>query len=218
MTAAVGKRRSRTRRAVRLFIGVLVLVGLGAAWWSVHQAMPGWYARFSYPLRYEDTINREAKRHALDPALIAAVINVESKWVPDTVSSAGAVGLMQLLPNTAAFIARQPKRPSPPPDELTDPEINITYGSWYLRYLVTNHRDLPAALAAYNAGDQNVRIWEQHAKAEGRGFDAGRDIPFPETREFVRRVLRDASVYRRAYSDELGWPVPGLARISSTSG
>jgi soluble lytic murein transglycosylase len=175
--------------------------------------MPGWYARLWYPLHHESLILEESRRHGLDPALVAAVINVESGWAPDVRSHAGAVGLMQLLPATAAFIAEQPDRPSPPVDRLTEPEVSIAYGTWYLRYLVDRHGAVPLALAAYNGGEDNVRRWEERARAEGRTLRVPQDIPFPETRSFVTKVLRDAAVYRRAYGDQLGTPVPDLARL-----
>lgn len=210
--------RSRPRLRPRTLVAVLLLALIGAGWWQAHQQMPGWYARLWYPLRHENVINEEAKRHRLDPALVAAVIDTESGWTPDVVSGAGAVGLMQLLPETARYIASRPDRPSPPPDDLTKPEVNIAYGTWYLRYLVDRHAGLAAALAAYNAGERNVAEWEDAAAADGRRFDVDRDIPFPETRSFVHKVLRNAGIYRRAYADELGAPVTGLARRRGTAG
>jgi len=204
--------RSRPRVRLRTVGALLLLALIGAGWWQTHQRMPGWYARLWYPLRHERVINEESRRHGLDPALVAAVINAESGWTPDVVSAAGAVGLMQLLPGTARYIAERPNRPSPPPDDLTRPEVNIAYGTWYLRYLVDRHGGLEAALAAYNAGERLVGEWEDAAAAGGRPFDVDRDVPFPETRSFVHKVLRDAARYRRAYGDALGPGVVGLAR------
>ena len=215
MTAALTRARPRLRLRTLVVLALLGLLAAGG--WSVHRAMPGWYARLWYPLRHESVINEQSRRHGLDPALVAAVINVESGWTPDVVSGAGAVGLMQMMPETARYIADQPDRPSPPPDRLTEPEISITYGTWYLRYLVDRHGEIPAALAAYNAGEQNVRTWEDRAAAAGRAFDVDRDVAFPETRSFVHKVLRDAGIYRRAYPDELGPAVTGLARLPGRS-
>ncbi|MFN8123172.1 MAG: lytic transglycosylase domain-containing protein [Thermoleophilia bacterium] len=210
--------RSRPRVRLRTVVGVLLLALLALGWWQTHQRMPGWYARLWYPLRHENVINEESRRHGLDPALVAAVIDTESGWTPDAVSGAGAVGLMQLLPETARYIASRPDRPSPAPGELTRPEVNIAYGTWYLRYLVDRHDGLAAALAAYNAGERNVGDWEDAAAAQGRRFDADRDIPFPETRSFVHKVLRETAIYRRAYAGELGPPVTGLARRRGSAG
>lgn len=215
MTAALT--RARPRVTPRAIVAVVLLGLLAAGLWGVHRSMPGWYARLWYPLRHESVINDQSRRHGLDPALVAAVINAESGWTPDVVSGAGAVGLMQMLPETARYIADQPNRPSPAPDRLTDPEVSITYGTWYLRYLVDRHGAVPAALAAYNAGEQNVAEWEDRAADAGRRFDVERDVPFAETRSFVRKVLRDAEIYRRAYPDELGPAVGGLARLPGGS-
>jgi soluble lytic murein transglycosylase len=192
------------RRLAWLLLALVVLGGLGAAWFQVHQTMPGWYARLWYPLEYEDAIRAESARNDLDPALVAAVINTESGFVPDSRSQEGAVGLMQLLPDTAEFVTKLSDRPSPAPDRLEVPEVNIAYGARYLRYLLDRHDgDLGLALAAYNGGEQNLKDWIGRAEAEGRELDVPDDIPFPETRGFVVKVQKAIPIYRRAYGDRL---------------
>lgn len=215
-TIAPGARgpRAGARRGLirRLAVAVVLMAALAVAWGWVHHEMPGWYARLWYPLEYEATIRHNADRYRLDGALVAGVIDSESGWVHDSTSSAGAVGLMQLLPATARFIAEQPTRPSPSPERLMEPEVNIAYGTWYLRYLIDRHDgSLPVALAAYNAGEGVVAGWERTAAAEGHAFRVPQDVPFPETRAFVEHVLDSAAIYRRAYGDRLGAPVTGLA-------
>ena len=204
--------RARPRRRRRGVVLVAVLVALAAfavAWYEVHQAMPAWYARLWYPLRYEEPIRVEAGRNNLDPALVAAVIDTESGFAPDSRSGQGAVGLMQLLPETARFVTSLPRRPSPSPDDLETPAVNIAYGARYLRYLIDRHDgSVDIALAAYNAGETNVARWLADAQARGRVLDIPDDIPFPETRSFVRRVEAAAPIYRRAYGDRLGPPTP----------
>ena len=201
-------RPRRRRRGAVLLALLVVFAAFGVAWYEVHQAMPAWYARLWYPLRYEEPIRTEAARNALDPALVAAVIDTESGFAPDSRSAEGAVGLMQLLPETARFVASLPERPSPSPDALETPEANIAYGSRYLRYLIDRHGSLDLALAAYNAGETNVARWIDEAAARGAALDVPDDIPFPETRSFVRRVEEATPIYRRAYGDRLG-PPPG---------
>jgi len=215
MTTALLPGGVRARRGGRLAVTLLVLAGLAAGWWAVHRAMPAWYARLWYPLEHESAIRQNAVRHELDPALVAAVINTESGFVPDSRSAAGAVGLMQVLPETARFIAGRPGRPSPSPERIGEPEVNIAYGTWYLRYLIDRHGSVDVALAAYNAGEGVVRGWDARARAAGRAFRVPEDVPFPETRTFVRRVRDTAPIYRRAYGDELGPAVPGLARVAA---
>jgi soluble lytic murein transglycosylase len=200
-TARAGQVRRRGRRVGAL---VLVLAAVGLAWFAIHRTMPAWYARLWYPLEYTQTIRTEAAREHLDPAFVAAVIYRESKFVPDSRSSRGAVGLMQLLPSTASFIAAQPNRPALPPDELTDPEVSIAYGAWYLRYLIDRYGSAPLALAAYNGGESNLQSWMRRARDEGRSFRVPDDIAFPETRHFVSAVADATTIYRRAYGDRLG--------------
>ncbi|MEA2277967.1 MAG: soluble lytic murein transglycosylase, partial [Solirubrobacteraceae bacterium] len=185
----------------------LALVAIvGGAWFEVHRTMPSWYARLWYPLEYEDAVRTEAARNDLDPALVAAVINTESGFVPDSRSSQGAVGLMQILPETARFIAQGPGRPSPPPDHLETPAVNIAYGSRYLRYLIDRYGTVPLALAAYNGGETNLTDWLSQASKSGKTLEIPRDIPFSETRDFVSRVLDTTPIYRRAYGDRLFVP------------
>lgn len=199
-------RRRAVRRRRRIALGVIVLAllgGLGAGWYQVHQSMPAWYARLWYPMDYEDTIVAEARRNGLDPSLVAAVIYTESGFIPDSRSTQGAVGLMQVLPSTAEFVATQPGRPSPAPDNLAAPRTNIAYGTRYLRYLVDRHDSVPLALAAYNGGEANVARWLEEARSAGVELRVPDDLPFPETRGFVRRVLEAQPIYQRAYGDRL---------------
>lgn len=197
------RRRSRRNRVAWLLFALIVVGAVGGAWLQIHRTMPAWYARLWYPLEYQDPIRTEAARYDLDPALVAAVINTESGFAPDSRSGAGAVGLMQVLPDTARFIARQPDRPSPSPERLADPEVNIAYGSRYLRYLIDRYGTVDLALAAYNGGPANVSSWLEDARAKGNTLRIPEDIPFSETRGFVSRVLRAVPIYHRAYGDRL---------------
>lgn len=196
-------RRSGRRRGIRVLVALAVLALLGGAWLQVHRTMPAWYARLWYPLEYEDAIRAEAARYDLDPALVAAVIQTESGFVPDSRSSAGAVGLMQLLPETARFVATQPDRPSPSPENLEDPAVNVAYGARYLRYLIDRYGTVPLALAAYNGGETNLTAWIDRAARNGQALVIPDDIPFSETRGFVTRVLDAVPIYHRAYGDRL---------------
>ncbi|HEV3071407.1 MAG TPA: lytic transglycosylase domain-containing protein [Solirubrobacteraceae bacterium] len=153
------------------------------------------------PLRDASIIRRQAAAKQLDPALIAAVIYAESKFEPRT-SSAGALGLMQILPETADFIAGKSGGVRFTTSDLATPAINLAYGSWYLRYLLNhyNGRELPA-IAAYNAGLANVDRWLARA---GGSLAAG-DIPFPETQAYVQRVIQAQHEYRASYPRQLGY-------------
>jgi soluble lytic murein transglycosylase len=158
---------------------------------------------FTLPLRHEDIIRQQAQEKGLDPALIAAVIYQESKFRHVT-SSAGAVGLMQILPDTAHFIAEKSGGSRFTTEDLATPQINIAYGSWYLRYLHQHYDgNTMLAVAAYNAGQSNVDKWVDAAGGES-SFDPAKDIPFPETRGYVDAVLEREKEYRTHYAEELG--------------
>jgi len=202
MTAGRRPRRVRRRRVIAA--AALGIVALGVAWGIVHKTMPAWYARLWYPLRYEDAIRVEARQNGLDPALVAGVIYRESKFSASSRSPRGAVGLMQVLPATARFIHSQSTGPRPMPARLGDPRVNIEYGTWYLRYLMSKYGSEPLALAAYNGGETNLREWLARAHARGRQLRLPDDIPFPETRAFVRSVGHARDIYRRAYGSQLG--------------
>lgn len=141
--------------------------------------------RVLWPVDFEDIVLREATIRSLDPDLIGAVIYAESRYNPNAVSPRGALGLMQIMPETGAWIARQLRLPEPADRDLLDVGLNIRFGAWYLRHLLDRFDDLEAALAAYNAGPSNVQAW--HASGTG---------PFPETTAYARRVLTARPIYR----------------------
>lgn len=155
------------------------------------------------PLRHEDVIRQQAREKGVDAALIAAVIYQESKF-RDQTSRAGARGLMQITPDTARFIARRTGGTRFEIRDLANPDINIRYGSWYLKWLLDHYEGrIPLALAAYNGGIGNVDKWVADAGGPD-AFDHAADIPFPETRHYVQEVLKRRGEYRREYRRELG--------------
>ena len=155
------------------------------------------------PLRHDDIIRQQARDKDLDPALIAAVIYEESKF-RDQTSHAGARGLMQITPQTAEYIARKSGGTHFEQGDLAKPQINIAYGSFYLRYLLDRYDgNDELAVAAYNAGETNVNRWVRQAGGPD-DFDKTDDIPFAETRSYVKNVLERRGEYRDHYGDELG--------------
>ena len=173
---------------------LVVLLGIaGAATWVV-KSEPDLYLRTRYPLEYAHIVRGHANNYDLDPALLAAVIYAESRFDPNARSDAGALGLMQLLPETARGIALRTGGTRFVVADLRDPEINVRYGSWYLDHLLDRYGDTELALAAYHAGQGNVDRWLHN----------GGSIAFPETRSYVDEVARVRRVYAKAYPDELG--------------
>jgi soluble lytic murein transglycosylase len=150
------------------------------------------------PLRHDDIIRQQAADKDLDPALIAAVIYRESKFQDGQVSSAGALGLMQITPDTADQIEKLSGGTTFETDDLADPDINISYGAFYLRHLLDLYDDNEvAALAAYNAGPGNVDSWGGSALKQS-------DIEFPETKAYVELVLEAQRSYRDNHAEDLG--------------
>jgi soluble lytic murein transglycosylase len=150
------------------------------------------------PLTHEDVIRQQAAEKGVDAALIAGVIYSESKF-SDQTSSAGARGLMQITPEAAKEIERLSGGTTFKLSDLSDPEINIRYGTFLLSELLNRYEgDEVAALAAYNAGPANVDKWG------GSGLSV-EDIPFPETRAYVNEVLEKRDAYRGKYAKELGY-------------
>jgi soluble lytic murein transglycosylase len=182
---------------------VALLVGVAIALVALAPQVKQGIQELTLPLRHEDIIRQQARDKKLDPALIAAVIYQESKF-QDRTSSAGAKGLMQILPGTAQFIAHKSGGTAFELHDLGTPQINIAYGSWYLRYLIDRYDgNETLAIAAYNAGENNVDKWVKRAGGE-RSFDPKTDIPFPETRHYVSAVKDHEKLYREKYGSELG--------------
>jgi peptidoglycan lytic transglycosylase len=174
----------------RLVLALAGIAVLAIAFGTIHFTRPAWYERFWYPLRYGEIVRGHARNYHLDPALLAAVIYQESKFKANARSDRGAIGLMQLLPDTAKGIAARTGGSKFRVADLYDPEINVRYGAWYLRHLIDKYGSERTALAAYNAGQANVDSW----RARGLG------VQFGETRHFVDRVEDLKGIYRHAYS------------------
>lgn len=174
----------------RLTFGVVAIGVLAVAFGTIHVARPAWYDRLWHPFRYQEIVLGHARNYRLDPALLAAVIYQESKFNASARSDRGAIGLMQLLPETAKGIAERTGGSKFRVDDLYDPEINVRYGAWYLRHLIDKYGSERLALAAYNAGQANVDRWRAR----------GLPIQFDETRAFVDRIESLKKTYRHAYA------------------
>ena len=192
--ARVRRRRIRFTVALLSVLGIVLIVGLHPLKQAVQE--------ITLPLRHEDIIRQQAHDKGLDPALVAAVIYQESKF-RDRTSVAGARGLMQITPDTARFIAKQSGGIRFTLADLGTPQVNIAYGTWYLRWLLDRYQGRKTlAIAAYNAGFGHVDEWVRRAGGPD-AFDP-KTIPYPETRNYVQQVLERRRDYARRYSRELG--------------
>ncbi len=193
--------RRRRRRRVTLTLGAAVLAALLAA--VVLPRLPDVVRELTLPLAHEDIIRQQADEKKLDPSLLAAVIYTESRF-RDQTSHAGARGLMQITPQTARYIAHLSGGTQFEQGDLATPQINISYGAYYLRYLLRRYgENTVLALAAYNGGEGNVDRWITEASIAERAFLIDQ-IPFAETREYVGKVLDARASYREKYPRELG--------------
>ena len=186
-------RRSTLRVVLRwVLVGVVVILG-GVT--LLFLRGPAFWQRQYYPLHYEAQIADSATRHRISPYLVAAVINAESGWRPARVSKSGAIGLMQLMPETVDDLAKgglvDAKRF--PASALTSPTVNIEYGTAYLRFLVNRYHEVDTALAAYNAGLRHADEWKK------KGGDIRAAIAFPETKAYVLTVQRGRGRYEALY-------------------
>jgi soluble lytic murein transglycosylase len=184
-------RRQRLLAAAAAGTTVVIALGLVGKFGHVIQEL-------ALPLRHEDIIRQQAAEKGVDASLIAAVIYAESRF-RDQTSHAGARGLMQITPGTANEIERLSGGTTFKVNDLSDPEINIRYGTFYLRELLNRYNgNEVAALAAYNAGPTQADRW-------GGASLTTEEIPLEETRGYVAEVLDKQRAYREEYAKELGY-------------
>jgi len=176
-----------------------------------------------YPTPYQTEIERAARENGLDVALVYGLVRQESRFVSDIVSAAGAVGLMQLMPQTARWVARQTSRAALTTLRLDEAELNIELGAQYLRYVLDKLDGLPVlGAAAYNAGPGRARAWRAPVPLEGAIYVE--TIPFNETRDYAKKVLANAMFYQAqlglryvALKDRLGVVAPRGGAAASTN-
>ena len=145
--------------------------------------------RSLFPLDYREEIMEWSAAYDLEPAWVASVIRSESRFRPDAVSPAGAIGLMQILPETGEWIAQQLQFIDYSTPLLNDVSLNIAFGTWYLRHLLNRFSSIDVALMAYNAGPTHAERWEGNL-----------DLAFPETRQYIRRIHLSLPVYRAYFA------------------
>jgi soluble lytic murein transglycosylase len=181
-------------KGIRFLLWIAIFIALAAAVIRTPQ-----FGRLYYPYRYRDVIEENAGKYDVDPMLVAAVIHVESKYNPDAVSRRGALGLMQIMPETARWIASQIGIENITDDMILQPEINIQLGTWYLANLSKEFSGrLDVVVAAYNGGRGQVARWLNEGTWSGR-YEDRHNIPFPETRHFVQKVRTAYNRYSRLY-------------------
>ncbi|MFF2910225.1 lytic transglycosylase domain-containing protein [Paenibacillus sp. NPDC057934] len=177
----------KKRVLLLLFIGFTGILFLGTNWMS-------WF----YPIHYKEEIRKHSTTYEIDPFLVAAIIRVETNFKTGKESKKGAIGLMQLMPDTAKWAMEKAKLPDVSLERLKhEPSVNIELGAWYLSSLSRQFDgNRTAVIAAYNAGPGNVQNWLKQGTWDGTE-DNVKDIPFGETRHYVQRVI----YYYNQYTD-----------------
>lgn len=200
------KRANAEQRASsrRMWIYVLLLlVAVTFAGWRIWRS-DAVQMRFVYMWPYQNEIVTYARRNNIDPFLVAAVIKNESEFRPGAVSSVGAIGMMQIMPETGEWIARQMGLDNYSIHSLYNPGINIRMGCWYLSELKHEFKDnMLLMMMAYNAGRGNTHGW-MNANGWDYTFGEIKDIPYPESKSYVANVLHDRDEYYRLYKDKVG--------------
>ena len=193
------RQRREEERQRRALIMAVVVFALALAVYFLSQSEPV-QRRYLYPYPYQELVELYAKANGVDSALVASVIMNESRFQNDARSPRGAIGLMQIMPETAQWIAVQLGDDNFSLEKLREPETNIRYGVWYLAEL---QREFAGnnilALAAYNAGRGTVRDWIEEGDWPWT-FHALDKIPYPETRSYVKNVLQNRIRYEKLYS------------------
>jgi len=184
---------------------------------GLHKYVPAEHQRqalaMAYPAAYPEHVWRSSRSYDVDPLLVLAVMRQESQYKVTALSSAGAVGLMQVMPSTGALVARDLGAARYSPRDLLEPASNIQYGTWYLNRLLARYQGCtPLAVAAYNAGPTNVSSWYRPWKATNEGEtpegekigidDLVEMIPIDETRNYVRRVMGFYQLHATIYGPE----------------
>ena len=159
------------------------------------------YLKLVYPLAYEDLIQKYSREYGIDPYLIAAIINVESRYDKNALSNKGARGLMQISPITGEWAAKELSIADFDLEKLYDPDINIRIGSWYLKVLEEEFNgSLQLILAAYNGGSGNVSNWLKNEEYSQDGLVLTK-IPFKETEEYIKKVEKNIKIYNILYKN-----------------
>ena len=181
---------------IKTVVSVIFALAAAALIAAAAGIIKGRLEKRDFPLVYPELVKRCADEYELDPYLIEAIINVESSVRPDAVSGAGAAGLMQIMPDTGEWIAGKLKLEE---YDLTYPETNISIGCWYLKFLNGRFDDSACVIAAYNAGHNAVKKWlDGEYSSDGTTLD---EIPYPETRDYVKKVQRAYEKYKQIYPE-----------------
>jgi soluble lytic murein transglycosylase len=181
------------QRSIRLSWKIVKVKNLSTVPEDISQAL--------FPKAHWDLVRQVADANELDPFFILSLMRQESAFQAEVISTSNAIGLMQLLPGTASLVARSMKQKAPEVDELKEPDTNIPLGTRYIANLLTRFgQNKVHALAAYNAGPRKVKNWLK-IRSQLSPLEFIESIPYNETRNYVKKILRNYAIYHALYSD-----------------
>lgn len=154
--------------------------------------------KINYPQRYSEYVEKYAEEYKIEKELIYAMIKAESNFNSEAISNKNAIGLMQILESTANEVAKEIEREITRED-IINPEINIHLGTKYISNLIKRYGNIELAIASYNAGIGNVDNWINQGIIQKNGEDV-ENIPFKETNNYIRKILRNYKIYKQLYS------------------
>jgi soluble lytic murein transglycosylase len=189
------------KTSVRRSIVIVVILLLSVAAGFLYQLIWDKIDRVRYPRQYSEYVSQYSSVYGVPEYVIYAVIQVESGFSSNAVSDAGAIGLMQMTPDTFSWVSMMMKR-NAETGMLYDPQTNIEYGTYLLSYLYIRYNRWDTVFAAYNAGMTRVDEWLLNSDYSEDGVRLT-SIPYEETRQYVRRIDEAISVYQRLYYDGL---------------
>ena len=197
------KRSAHSRRPRKWLVVVLCALAVFFTGWKVWNS-DAVQMRFVYMWDYQQDIITYSEKNNIDPFLVAAIIKNESNFKHHAVSGVGAVGLMQIMPETGRWIAEQMGLENYKDSDLYITKTNIRMGCWYVGELDHEFKhNMMLLMIAYNAGRGQTRQWMQE-NGWTYDFNDAKAIPYPDTREYVTKVLQDRDKYYLLYKDKLG--------------
>ena len=198
---SVSGRSTMSKTAKKGLLALLLLAVLAVAAAGAYFSY-SFFMKQAYPLKYRDIIETQAEKYSIDPAFLYGMIRTESNFNPDAESSAGARGLMQIMPATFDWLqTHKGTEPKLDASALYDPQVNVEYGVYFLSILWEEYDDETVILSAYNAGMGNVDQWLSEEEHSSDGVTL-HDIPYGETEQYVKNVLESQEMYRRLYGEE----------------
>lgn len=192
------KGRKRIPRFITILIILILLLGLGTIFLAPDIVDYGY--EYMYPLNYKDYVLEYSEKYGVDKYLMFALIRTESAFNSDAVSSAGAIGLTQIMPDTGQWLASKMGMEVYSEDMLYIPETNIEISCYYINMLIEMFGNVDTALAAYNAGMGTVGGWLDDSQYSEDGVMLSY-IPYEETRNYVEKINSAKEVYMDLYPD-----------------